>query len=164
MQDFKNSSLAFIGGVHGVGKSTYCREVLEPQGFKFYTASSLIRESSGLEGPQMSKGVDDVVRNQRILIESVKTKAREYPKLVLDGHYCLLNNQGGIDPIPIWVFESLAFDCIGLIEVSSSMIYERLLRRDGVKWKLNLIEDFQKAERRHAQTVAKAIGIDLVYL
>ena len=56
----KNYNINFIGGIHGVGKTTFCKLLTERIGYLHYSASSLIKEYKNLE---KDKKVDKVNEN-----------------------------------------------------------------------------------------------------
>ncbi len=77
MRAGKNSmGIVFVGGVHGVGKSTSCQEVAERTGLQWLTASSLIKAEEQSAVAEHSKVVLDAVGNQELLIRSVRKRTK----------------------------------------------------------------------------------------
>ena len=153
------SSLIFVGGIHGVGKTTICKKVFAPLGYRCITASSLI-SAYGLSSDK-KKRVDNVSDNQRAIIEQLAIENKKYCRLLLDGHYTLINSQGQIEPINLSIFQKMNPSQLMLIKGEPMETARRLTIRDGKKWNQAFIKAFQKAEEKHARYVSNVIGIPL---
>lgn len=152
----------FIGGVHGVGKTTICKASLDPLGFDCISASELIRRHVTMH--KTDKRVRNVGKNQDILVaESNKEKLKSL-LYGLDGHYCLLNKDGAIERLPVEVFGSLGFDLLALVDSTVDEVVKHLQARDGTKWSKKTVAALMSAERTHAKRVSKELGIPLVVL
>ena len=152
----------FIGGVHGVGKTTICKASLDPLGFDCISASELIRRHVTMH--KTDKRVRNVGKNQDVLVtESNKEKSKSL-LYGLDGHYCLLNKDGVIERLSIEVFRSLGFDLLALVDSTVDEVVKRLQARDGTKWSKKTVSALMSAERTHARRVAKALNMPLVVL
>lgn len=152
----------FIGGVHGVGKTTICKASLDPLGFDCISASELIRRHVTMH--KTDKRVRNVAKNQDVLVaESNKEKSKSL-LYGLDGHYCLLNKDGVIERLPIEVFRSLGFDLLALVDSTVDEVVKRLQARDGTKWSKKTVAALMSAERTHARRVAKTLNMPLVVL
>lgn len=156
------SSLVFVGGIHGVGKTTICQKAFAPLGYRCFTASSLIVAHG--RRCDKNKQVDNVPRNQAALIEQLAEEKRNHCRLLLDGHFTLLNSQGRIEPIDINVFEDMNPDKLILIKGDPNEIAMRLAHRDHQHWNTSLISEFQKAEEHHAALVSQHIGKKLMII
>ena len=122
----------FIGGVHGVGKTTICKASLDPLGFDCISASELIRRHVTMH--KTDKRVRNVGKNQDVLVaESNKEKLKSL-LYGLDGHYCLLNKDGAIERLPVEVFGSLGFDLLALVDSTVDAAVKHLQARDRTKW------------------------------
>jgi adenylate kinase len=78
----------FLGGVHGVGKSTLaalCKE----SGVEHLRASDLIKQASSEARFDERKRVKDVDGNQGILVRSLNARIDGGGKFLLDGHFTL---------------------------------------------------------------------------
>ena len=151
----------FVAGVHGSGKSTLCDEVSRLIGAPFVTASSLIKraKSMGIE-----KSVSNVEYNQAILISEFRNLSNANSRIILDGHFCLLNQDGEIEELSANVFRQLSIKQIVLVIAAPPVIYERLLARDGTTHGLEVatIEAFQRAELKNARNVSNELGLPLI--
>lgn len=152
----------FVGGVHGVGKTTICKVALAPLGFDCISASELIRRHVTMH--ITDKRVRNVSRNQEVLIsESNKEKIKTL-LYGLDGHYCLLNKRGNVERLPVEVFERLGIDLFVLIDSAVEEVVEHLKARDGATWTRSKASALMRAERTHAKRVAKKLGKSLVII
>lgn len=149
----------FISGIHGVGKTTFCKTIQKTISIKHYSCSSLIKENSSYI--EVSKEVDKENKNQQVLIESLRNIHDE--KLLLDGHFCLIDKSGSIFKIEDKVFESLNLSAIILLLCEEKVICDRLKSRDGTTYELELIKKLQKAEKQSAKRLSTKLNIPLIY-
>jgi adenylate kinase len=77
-----------VAGVHGVGKSTKCREASQKLGIASYTASQIIKDEKASPIPTLVKYVEDLDENQRFLIQGI-SKLPDGECILLDGHLTL---------------------------------------------------------------------------
>lgn len=147
----------FLGGVHGVGKTTVCEQVFTPAGYRCVTASSLIK-AYGVR-PDQNKRVQKVADNQVAPIEQLDFEKQHHDRLLLDGHYCLNNGQNQIEPIDIEVFGKIRPDTFVLLKDCPNKIAKRLKNRDGKKWDGAFVEQFQEAEEQHAEYISYKLNI-----
>lgn len=80
---------------------------------------------------------------------------------LLDGHFCLLTENGTIERVPLDVFETINPDMILLIEGKPTIICQRLLQRDSVLYSIELLSSFLQEERNYAKEVAESLGIPI---
>ena len=150
----------FVGGVHGVGKTTFLNKILGRLGFACFSASDLIKRHK-LE-IRKDKVVSDIAGNQNgLIIESIQESSR-HRLYALDGHFTLLSSSEGVQPISCEVFSALKLDCLILILASCEEVQSRMSSRDGMKWSKTLIRSFMKEEEFHAEAVAKSLNIPLL--
>ncbi len=154
----------FVSGVHAVGKTYLAKPACEALGFRYATASQLIREESGLTSWNANKIVSDVERNQAALIAAVKRIKQSGQTLLLDGHFVLRKEIGIHERLPEAVFRDLG--CTGTLLLSSpvELISQRLLERGDSSWTKEELTSFSAAELQHAKTVAVALAIPLYVL
>jgi adenylate kinase len=153
------SSLIFVGGIHGVGKTTICQKAFAPLGYCCMTASLLI--SAYGRSTDNDKRVDNVSGNQTALIEQLAIEKMKHCRIVLDGHFTLITSQGQIEPIDLSVFEEMNPTQLILIKGDPKETAGRLAVRDGKKWNQKFVTAFQKAEEKHARYVSITTGIPL---
>lgn len=151
--------MIFVGGVHGVGKSTLSNGLAPLLGRSYYTASALIKAanpSSLGEG----KIVKNIAANQRLLISAVQDLSIN-KSIILDGHFSLLSEEG-VELVPSEVFLSIKPKLFLIVSDDVNKIYDRTILRDGVSLEKELIEAHQKIELGHAKAVSELLGIDLL--
>ena len=153
------SSMVFVGGIHGVGKSTLCKKVSDLGGYKYFTASSLI--SSYGKKTDKEKRVDQIEDNQVALLKQLELVRTKDYRVLLDGHFTLINKQGEISPVDSGVFKFMKPDKLVLFKGYPEEIAKRLKERDGKKWDSSFLEKFQEEEEKHAQRVSERINIPL---
>jgi adenylate kinase len=152
----------FVGGVHGVGKSTLSASVAKELSLGCYVASSLIKKVSD-DDAELFKEVKNVSKNQDILLQAL---ARFVPDqdYVLDGHFVIRSTTLGIVPVPTETFASIpimeAVIFTGLPEEMAARIYER----DGKIITSGVLAEMQQAELEHGKVVAQVLGIRLTIL
>jgi len=154
-----NSSMLFVGGIHGVGKSTMCQKALGPIGYRCETASSLIAAYGNRF--HQGKKVADVGANQVALLEQLRISRKQYLRFILDGHFTLINAKGNVERIEPDVFAEIAPDRLILVKGDPKVISSRLSVRDGRKWDFGFLEKFQHEEEEHAKYVSEKIGVPL---
>jgi len=149
----------FVGGIHGVGKSTLCSSTFAPAGYHCVTASSLIRLHKSHSDRE--KLVDDIPDNQKALIEQLELEKDARTHLLLDGHFCLLNGEGVVEPIQIEVFEEMSPSSLVLVKCDPKVVASRLTNRDKKEWCPEMLRKFQEAEEKHAERVAEVLQVVL---
>ncbi len=152
--------MIFISGVHGVGKSYFCNLIKDKLGIETYTASSLISERKK-QPFAADKLVPDIDINQQFLLAAVDELRTSGTNFVLDGHFCLLNQDGDITRIGIETFTTLKPDAILLLTETPEIIAQRRKSRDGLECHSEGIRQAQEAEVSYAQEVAALLAVDL---
>jgi len=153
-----NKKIIFIGGIHGVGKTTLCRKISKKIPLKHYSASELISKLK-CENIGKDKRVSNVIENQNILLESIDRYLTDEEYYLLDGHFCLLNSKEHIVPVPFNTFSLLGLKAIIVLVDEESQILKRLANRDARCYPISLIKEFQEKEIYYAEEVAKRIGV-----
>lgn len=152
----------FIAGIHGVGKSTLCKSVIDPMGVKHLTASEIIKKYRQVQIENKTKYAANIDENQIILIEGLHQESIDEAVTVLDGHFALLNEQGDIIAIDTTIFSQLSLSAIALIIDEPAKIEDRLLSRDGKGYGVNRLSKMQDIEFQQAKEVAHALDIPLL--
>lgn len=153
------SAFIFLGGIHGVGKTTLCNIAFIPAGYHCITASSLI----AADGSEVHKNklVDCVADNQIALLNQLNFEKKAHHRLVLDGHFCLVNSQNQVEPIDSDYFRAMNPSHLIIFKGNPERIIKRLNARDGKRWDLSFITRFQIIEERHAKYVSDELNIPL---
>jgi adenylate kinase len=116
----------FVGGIHGVGKTTVSRALAELLSASHVTAGWLIRETAGSETVTVgidNKAVPDVNANQALLLQGLTMYRRRVSgPIVLDGHFSLLEPSGSVVAIPLAIYLALAPIAVVLVEADSQVV------------------------------------------
>ena len=62
-----DNSFIFIGGIHGVGKTSFCNNIIAPFGYSSISASTLIKIGNGIVRNSKTINEKSIVNNQNIL-------------------------------------------------------------------------------------------------
>lgn len=154
----------FVAGIHGVGKSYLASRVPADFGLMHTSASKLIKEERALTNWSHDKRVSDADGNQIALAAAVKRHNDAGTRLLLDGHFVLLDTQGEFLHLDSQVFKSLNLDGVILIEAGPQTIASRLQDRDSRLANIDHLEKFIHIERSHAQDVCEKLEIPLCIL
>lgn len=158
MKDKKN--IIFVGGIHGVGKTTFCNNLSKELSLEHFSSSTLISMLDSQRIKQ-NKRVDDIKNNQSILLEAVNYFLNSDRVYLLDGHFCLIDGNSCIQKIPISVFELLGIKGIILLFDCEEKILKKFKKRDARDYSLEFIKKFQEEEMLYAKYVAKKIKVPL---
>jgi adenylate kinase len=159
--------IVFVGGIHGVGKSTLCRHLAERLAASYVTAGGLIRENAAADHVVTvgigDKAVPNVDANQAALLRGLDLyRQRVGPgRIVLDGHFSLLDATGAIVDVPTAVYEAIAPVAVALVEAANAVVHARRVERDGAAPSEAIIGLHAARERTRAADVAATLGIPL---
>ena len=154
----------FVAGVHGVGKTYLASRLPKSIGLLHTSASRLIKEEQATPNWGTDKRVSDVQANQIALAAAVRRHNAARTRLLLDGHFVLLDTEGVFKHLDAEVFRPLNLDGVVLIEADAPTVAARIRIRDQREADLAHIVDFIAAEREQAQLVCDGLGIPLVIL
>jgi len=150
----QNQTLVFFAGVHGVGKTTACQQFWEPVGFHCATASAIIKAAKG--DVNSSKRVSDVKANQSLLVEGVAKLRSTSSRLLIDGHFVIINHLGETERIDLAVFKQLNPSVIVCLRDDPAAISRRLHERDDQPPSID-VAALQEAEIAHAGWIAEQL-------
>ncbi len=154
------SNIAFIGGIHGVGKSTVCQDICHQLKMKHLSASELLKWKD-INDDELNKKVKDAHLTQNRLILGLKETVHKENSYLLDGHYCLLNQENEIVKISLDTFREINPFSLNIILGEISLIRKRLESRDNKIYEYDLLERLQNEELLHAKNLSKTLGITL---
>lgn len=150
----------FLSGVHGVGKSTLAAEIENEIDIKTFSVSDLIRQA-GKSISTVTKSTENISHNQELWKVELNKLNIGKSKLLLDGHFCLLDKDRSIISLPFETFKDTHMKKIICIEVEPDVIRERLLNRDNREYSIALLDKFQKCELQQAARYACENNISL---
>lgn len=152
--------IAFVGGIHGVGKSSFSSEAARILKIPRISASTLITQQ--LKAPAaINKRVKDVAENQNALILAIEAQSDLGVSFILDGHFCVFNSSSHIQRISSETFRQLAPVSVVILTDEASAIRQRLNNRDHKDFPTEILDELQKAEISHAKTVCNQWNIPI---
>lgn len=154
------NNIAFIGGIHGVGKTTICQNICRELNLEYLSASELLKWKDINEDAN-NKKVKDVPGTQYRLILGLTNTVKNGRKYLLDGHFCLLNRNNEIENVPLETFKQINPISLNIISGDITEIKNRLEMRDGKSYEYKLLEDLQNEELKYAKQLSKTLGITL---
>lgn len=153
-------NIAFIGGIHGVGKSTICRQICDEVKLDYLSASKLIKWKAINEDIQ-NKKVRNITATQERLILGLVNSIKYDKFYILDGHYCLLNRENKIVNIPLDTFKLINPFSLNIVLGDIIEIKNRLEKRDNRPYDQELLTRMQENELNYAIYLSKTLGITL---
>ena len=150
--------MILVAGIHGVGKSSYCRTLKLKLNIPIISASEMIYSYLHEHSPQ-NKQVENIDGNQHALIMALRSKnliGRDY---ILDGHFCLVNNNGQIEPINQTIFQQLSPTEINILTAPVRVIADRLHKRNQISWDKEFIDELQKMEIEYGKQIGKLLEV-----
>lgn len=152
--------ILFIAGVHGVGKTTFCRCLEKSIEAETISASEIIKNKTKIN---KDKSVKDIDGNQDILVGGLSELGIKNSYIILDGHFCLLDKQRQINFVPTSTFRALNIFGIILLKCDPVQIYKRLTGRDGRgRWDPDILGEMQSEEGNRARVVADMLNVPIV--
>jgi len=150
-------NIIFIGGIHGVGKGTICKEIASKTDLIHITASEILKwnEISSSD----NKLVNNISSTQERLINGLKNLIKNDKKYLLDGHFCLLNSNGIPCKIDEDTFDSINPKIISIVIDDIGKIVDRLEKRDNKKYDIKILDELQKMEIEYAKYLSKKYSI-----
>jgi adenylate kinase len=154
--------MIFLGGVHGVGKTSMCNRISERFQLIVVSASAIIRAERSQPSSDSRTAVMNVDGNQDLLIRGVQRLVTNEPgHYLLDGHFALRTLGGNIEEVATDVFHSIGAKGLVCLVDEPSAIAQRLAERDGESQDLDAISQLQAAELSSAELVSRTLGIHL---
>lgn len=151
----------FLAGIYGVGKSTLGETLSQRQGIPFYSAGDLISQING-ERYGANKVVADKVGNQDILAMQIERLLEQHGRILLAGHFCIVNKYGEVDCLPRDAFKNLHLDKIILLEAEERQIMDHLRARDAKKYSPELVAALIKTERELAYEASAELNCPIM--
>lgn len=154
--------MIFVSGIHGIGKSYYCKYLGERLGVAAYSASTLINQNGVIQYSGYKK-VNHILENQEYLIKAIKEKNQGNEKYLLDGHTCLINSKGRVIRIPYTTFEKIGMQAMIVLYGNIDWTYERIKEREkNVNWiEKDKLRHLQLEEIYYAEYIASSLSLPL---
>ena len=154
------SNISFIGGIHGVGKSTICKKICADLNIQYLSASEVLKWEE-LNEDHKNKKVENISLTQNRLIDNLIKLVNPNKYYLLDGHYCLLDKENNVKEISFETFKLINPISLHIITGDVSEIKSRLEDRDTRLYEYSLLENMQKIELKYAHTLAGKLNVTL---
>lgn len=154
------SNIAFIGGIHGVGKSTVSRQICDALNLEHLSASDLLKWKEINEDAQ-NKKVSNIPATQDRLLTGLTNTVQKDKYYLLDGHYCLLNIDNDVVEVPVDTFKGINPVSLNIIVGDIAEIKNRLEKRDQRPYDFDLLKKMQDSEVDYAKRLSKTLGVTL---
>lgn len=156
----QSKNIIFVGGVHAVGKSTFADYVRKiASNIELLSCSALLN----WENPE-DKEVEDVMTNQERLVSALNNVVDIDKPYLIDGHFCLLDQNHNIVPVDYAVIKAINPRRIFLLVEDVNVIHDRLLTRDGKDYSLNLLSEMSAKEQELAENFSTQYDVPLLIL
>lgn len=154
------NNLYFIGGIHGVGKGTICKEIISDFNITHLSASEVLKweEISSLE----NKKVNDFELSQNRLISNLNQITEPTKNYLLDGHFCLLNSENEPEKINKETFIELNPKAFIIVVDKIELIQKRLEKRDNKSYDIEILQKFQDLEFDYSISLSKELNIPII--
>ena len=154
------NKLVFLSGIHGVGKTTLTNKLKNDLKIDCHSVSSLIKKSGA--SILLNKKTKNIDSNQdKWKDELQKLQISNNKILLIDGHFCLLDEKNKIVELPLDILDGTDTNKIILMKRATSIIQERLFKRDNKLYSIDKLDCFQKKEERMAKKIAVQKNIPL---
>lgn len=153
-----SNNIIFVGGIHGVGKTTLCNYLTDELNIKNFSSSKLISELNS-QRVNLDKTVDDIQGNQDVLLSAVDLFLDKDKNYILDGHFCLLDKNNGINKVPIETFKGLGLKSVIVLIDDPKNIASRINNRDSRDLNIEFIREFQEKEIEYAKYICEQLDI-----
>lgn len=154
------SNISFIGGIHGVGKSTICNVLCSTLNIRYLSASEVLKWIE-INADVKNKKVQNIPLTQDRLINGLIKRVEKDLHYLLDGHYCLMDKNNKIIKVPFETFEAINPVSLHLIVGDIPEIKSRLESRDQKIYDEQLLEEMQACEVNYANEISNKLGINL---
>ena len=155
-----NKNIIFIGGIHGVGKGTICKEISLKTGLTHLTASQILKwEEISEEG---NKLVENISSTQDRLIKGLKNLIKKDKKYIIDGHFCLLDANGIPSRIDEGTFDQINAKILAIVIDDVVKITKRLKARDGKIYDVKVLNELQQMEVEYAKYLSNKYSVPYI--
>jgi len=153
-------NIIFIGGIHGVGKGTICKEIALKTDLIHLTASQILKWEKISDSD--NKLVKNITSTQDRLMKGLKNLIKKDKKYLLDGHFCLLNSNEVPSKINEKTFDQINPKVIAIVIDDVEEIAKRLEARDGKIYDTNVLNQLQQMETEYAKYLSNKYSIPYI--
>ncbi len=156
LRSINDTTLIFVGGIHGSGKGTVCNNIRSRIKIEHLSASDVLKWEE--ISSKTNKKVVDFEATQNRLINGLKNTLKPNHSYLLDGHFCLFNKEGLPEKISAKTFYSINPIAIAVVVSDPKEIYSRLLNRDKSQYQIETLMEMQEMEIQYSKELANEIG------
>jgi len=153
------NKIIFIGGIHGVGKTTLCNQILKKIDINYYSASSLIKRLNKDSINDKNKNVANINKNQDRLITAIDGYVDRAKECLIDGHFCLFDLDQKITKVSEKVFKKINPSSIVVVYDNVKNIRHKNNDRDTIDYDEKLLDNFQSQELVYSKYIAEKLKI-----
>jgi len=155
------NNIYFVGGIHGVGKSTICKRLASELDIEYLSASEVLKWNE-INTDIKNKRVNDIPNTQDRLINGLKGIILSNKRYILDGHFCLFNKDGIATKIPLETFLSINPITLTIIIGDIEEITLGLASRDKRDYSQESLKYMQDLEETYADNISNALNTPLL--
>ena len=134
-----------------------CKSLCSKFNIGHHSASELISKLKQVHFS--SKRTDNIQGNQDTLIAAIAEFLNYDEYFLLDGHFCLIDQNENVIKIPNSTYKAMSPMAIILLHDDPTAIHLRLMERDKEKFNLNLLRCFQEEEVCYSKAIAADLAI-----
>ncbi|MHB9010701.1 MAG: AAA family ATPase [Ignavibacteriaceae bacterium] len=157
-----NAIILFIGGVFTAGKTSLSHKLSNDFGVRTLSCGKIIEKEKKIDFSEKKLLVNDIKNNQNVLIKGLAKEIKDNEKIILDGHFSLLNSDSEIEKIDKKIFESISPQLIIILTRPLTELIQKFKERYEGNIEQSLIERMQQIEIAHAQQIAKELEINCI--
>lgn len=151
----------FICGTYGSGKTTISKYLGELLDIEVYKASELIKREIDVDYT-IVKNVDNVERNQSILVEQIRIIPEN--RIILDGHSAIIEKDNNIKAVSLDVFKNINVNLFILCQTTPDILKSRLSARDTTKYDIKLLHDISIMEKEVVINSSFLLNVPIILL
>ena len=153
-------NIVFIGGIHGVGKGTSCKDIAIGTDLIHITAIHVLKWNEISKSD--NKLVNNIFTTQQRLILGLKNLIEKDKQYLLDGHFCLLNSKGIPSKIEEETFDYINPRIVAIVIDDVEKVVERLEKRDKRKYDSKVLNELQEMEIEYAKYLSKKYSVPYI--
>ncbi|WPV00578.1 ATP-binding protein [Mucilaginibacter sp. cycad4] len=155
---FKN--IIFVGGIHGVGKSTICHRLVNALNINYLSASEVLKWKD-INTDFKNKLVSDIPDTQDRLLRGLHNVVNHDHHYILDGHFCLFNKDGVATKVPLKTFSAINPIYLVVIVGDTAKVADGLKNRDEKTYSEKSLAYMQTMELHYAQEISTELSVPL---
>jgi adenylate kinase len=154
------NNIAFIGGIHGVGKSTICKQICKHLDLQYLSASNVLKWAE-INADHNNKYVQNIHDTQDRLVDGLSNMVDPNSRYLLDGHFCLFDIGGNVTRVPINTFKIINPISLSIVIGNILDIKAKLEKRDSKIYGYELLDTMQKEELAYAKELSSELNVSI---